>query len=67
MSKTSIRFSPEQIYHLEKMFGEVCSSGQSYAELQYRAGQRSVLSHIKSISNMEVQIVPVYRDLQRGG
>lgn len=59
MSKpvNKIYFSAEQLIFLESMYPEVSSSGQSYAELQYRAGQRSVLDMIKRNARLEVRYV----------
>lgn len=58
MSKTSkVFFSAEQVQYLENMFAEYSGSGQSYAELQYRAGQRSVVEHIKRVATVEVRYV----------
>jgi len=58
MSKTSrVYFSAEQVQYLQKTFSEYCGTGQSYAELQYRAGQRSVVEHIQRIANVEVRHV----------
>lgn len=58
MGKTSkIYFSAEQVQYLQTMFAEFSGSGQSYAELQYRAGQRSVVEHIQRIANVEVRHV----------
>lgn len=66
MSKpVKIKFSAEQIRYLDSMFSEVSTSGQSYGELQFRAGQRNVLAFIKQQSDVEVQIVPVHRNLSR--
>lgn len=56
-NKTVPRFSIEQVQYLEKMFTEVTSSGQSYSELQYRAGQRSVLEFIRRVAMTEVRYV----------
>ncbi len=49
--KVPVGFSLEQIHYLEEMFPEITASGQSYADTQYRAGQRSVLTLIKRVSN----------------
>lgn len=59
MSKSTNRiyFSAEQLIYLDSMYPEVSSSGQSYAELQYRAGQRSVLDTIKRNARLEVRYV----------
>lgn len=51
------RFSAEQVQYLERMFPEINSSGQSYSELQYRAGQRSVLEQIRMDARVEVRYV----------
>ncbi|ANT45337.1 hypothetical protein [Pectobacterium phage CX5] len=51
------RFSVEQVQYLERMFPEINSSGQSYSELQYRAGQRSVLEQIRMDARVEVRYV----------
>lgn len=51
------RFSVEQILLLESMFPEQIGSGQSFSELQYRAGQRSVLDYIKQAAMVEVRYV----------
>lgn len=60
MSKTGKqypRFSVEQLLYLEKLFPEYSGSGQSYSELQYRAGQRSVLEQIRRDAKVEVRYV----------
>lgn len=51
------RFSVEQVQYLERMFPEINSSGQSYSDLQYRAGQRSVLEQIRMDARVEVRYV----------
>ena len=51
------RFSVEQLLYLERLFPEINSSGQSYSELQYRAGQRSVLDQIRMDARIEVRYV----------
>ena len=51
------RFSAEQVQYLESVFPEFNSSGQGFAELQYTAGQRSVLEHIRRNAQVEVRYV----------
>ena len=51
------RFSAEQVQYLERMFPETNSPGQGFADLQYRAGQRSVLEHIRRDAMVEVRYV----------
>lgn len=51
------RFSAEQVQLLEQMFPEQTGSGQSFSDLQYRAGQRSVLDFIKNSAMVEVRFV----------
>ncbi|ARW59012.1 hypothetical protein FDJ56_gp39 [Pectobacterium phage vB_PatP_CB5] len=51
------RFSAEQVQLLEQMFPEQTGSGQSFSDLQYRAGQRSVLDFIKRSAMVEVRYV----------
>lgn len=51
------RFSAEQVQYLETMFPEISGSGQSFADLQYRAGQRSVLEQIKRDAKVETRYV----------
>lgn len=51
------RFSAEQVQYLERMFPETNGPGQGFAELQYRAGQRSVLEHIRRDAMVEVRYV----------
>ncbi|AKN21188.1 hypothetical protein [Pectobacterium phage Peat1] len=51
------RFSAEQVQLLEQMFPEQTGSGQSFSDLQYRAGQRSVLDLIKRSAMVEVRYV----------
>lgn len=60
MSSTPVkhpRFSAEQVQYLERLFPEITSSGQSYADLQYQAGQRSVLEQIRRDAKVEVRYV----------
>lgn len=54
---SKIHFSAEQLMYLESIYPEVSSSGQSYAELQYRAGQRSVLEFMKRNARLETRYV----------
>lgn len=42
---------------MERLFPEITSSGQSYADLQYQAGQRSVLDQIRRDAKVEVRYV----------
>lgn len=51
------RFSAEQVQYLEGMFPEYTGSGQSFSDLQYRAGQRSVLDFIKQDAKVERRYV----------
>lgn len=51
------RFSAEQVQYLESIFPEYTSSGQSFSELQHRAGQRSVLDFIKQDAKVERRYV----------
>lgn len=51
------RFSAEQVQYLERMFPEINGPGQGFADLQYRAGQRSVLEHIRRDAMVEVRYV----------
>lgn len=51
------RFSAEQVQYLEHMFPEINGPGQGFADLQYRAGQRSVLEHIRRNAMVEVRYV----------
>lgn len=51
------RFSAEQVQYLERMFPETIGPGQGFAELQYRAGQRSVLEHIRRDAMVGVRFV----------
>lgn len=51
------RFSAEQVQYLEQMFPEYSGPGQGFAELQYRAGQRSVLEQIRRDAKVEVRLV----------
>lgn len=50
--KQPVGFTLEQINFLESLFPEVDMAGQSYGDLNYRAGQRSVLRAIKRGSNV---------------
>lgn len=61
VNKVPVRFSIEQVQYLEEMFPEIVSGGQSYAELQYRAGQRSVLNVIKGRAMVRTVFVQVQR------
>lgn len=54
-----VRFTAEQVAYLERLFPEITSMGMSYGELQYNTGQRSVLAHLKTLSNIGVQIVEI--------
>lgn len=54
---THPRFSAEQVQYLERMFPEFNGPGQGFAELQYRAGQRSVLEQIRRDAKVEVRYV----------
>lgn len=60
--RNRIVFQPAQLEWLEKLFPEVTSL-MNHDELVYRQGQRSVLSRIKSESNVEVRLVPVQRNV----
>ena len=62
VNKVPVRFSIEQVTYLESLFPEVTSAGQSYGELQYRAGQRSVLNRIKAAGDVRIQLVQVQRN-----
>lgn len=58
MSNTQkLRFSEYQIQELERLYPEQTGIG-TLEEMLYRAGQRSVLQHIKEISKVQVRIVP---------
>lgn len=51
------RFSAEQVQYLEKLFPELTGPGQGFAEMQYRAGQRSVMDQIRRDAKVEVRYV----------
>lgn len=54
---THPRFSVEQVQYLEKLFPELTGPGQGFAEMQYRAGQRSVMDQIRRDAKVEVRYV----------
>ena len=58
-----VRFTIEQVMYLERMFPEITMSGSGYGELQYNAGQRNVLNHIRGKAKARLQYVQVQGDV----
>lgn len=63
LMSNDIRFTIEQLMYLERIFPEITQSGSGYGDLQYQAGQRNVLNHIRNKANARLQYVPVQGDV----